>query len=146
MLKEVYLVSLHSSFKEYKNIKLFHTFLSITFNCKFIPPPPYSIEVDSDGGVVKRYGHISARTNTTQQINICLGIHFQTCVATFNPTCLFRLLPTTILLFLYVLIVSDAVFTWCTRLLMMTIWDEFLPTECLVSKWVWSRNLNNEKA
>jgi hypothetical protein len=32
-------------------------------------------------------------------------------VATFNPTCLFRLLPTTVLLFLYVLIVGDVAFT-----------------------------------
>jgi len=128
MLKEVYLISLHSSFKEYRNIKLFHTFLSITFNCKSIPPL-YSLEVDRDGGAVKRYGYISARTDTTQQINICLGIHFQTCVANFNPTCLFRLIPTTIFLFLYALIISDVAFTWCTRLLIMIIGMNF----CLLS-------------
>jgi len=38
MLQEVYLISLHSSIKEYRNIKLFHTFFSLTFNCKFSPP------------------------------------------------------------------------------------------------------------
>ena len=131
MLQEVYLISLHSSFKEYRNIKLFHTFFSLTFNCKFSPPPPplYSLEVDPDGRTVKGYGYITARTDTTQQTNMCLGIHFQTCVATFNPTCLFRLLPTTVLLFLCVFIVGDVAFTWCTHLLMMIIGMNF----CLLS-------------
>jgi hypothetical protein len=48
---------------------------------------------DSDGRAVKGHGYISARTDTTQQTNICLGIHFQICVATFNSTSLLRLLP-----------------------------------------------------
>jgi len=29
-------------------------------------------------------GYIGARTDTTQQTNICVGIHRQTCVATFK--------------------------------------------------------------
>jgi hypothetical protein len=30
-------------------------------------------------------GYIVARSDTTQQTNICLGIHRQACVATFKP-------------------------------------------------------------
>ena len=40
------------------------------------------------------YGNIGARTDKTQQTNNCLGIHRQTFVTTFNPTCLSRLLHT----------------------------------------------------
>jgi hypothetical protein len=39
-------------------------------------------------------GYIGARTDTTQQTNICLGIHRQTRVATFNTTYLSRLIAT----------------------------------------------------
>ena len=39
-------------------------------------------------------GYIGVRTDTTQQTNMCLGIHRQTRVATFNPTCLPRLIAT----------------------------------------------------
>jgi len=51
--------------------------------------------------------YIAARTDTTQQTNICLGLHLQICVATFNLTCLSRLLPTKGLIFLSLLVVSD---------------------------------------
>jgi len=43
-------------------------------------------------------GYTGARTDTTQQTNICLGIHRQTRVATFNPTCLSRLIATATIL------------------------------------------------
>jgi hypothetical protein len=43
-------------------------------------------------------GYIGARTDTTQQTNICLGIHRQTRVATFHPTCLSRLTATAAIL------------------------------------------------
>jgi len=39
-------------------------------------------------------GYTGARTDTTEQTNICLGIHRQTRVVTFNPTCLSRLIAT----------------------------------------------------
>jgi hypothetical protein len=39
-------------------------------------------------------GYAGASTDTTQQTNICLGIHRQTRVATFNPTCLSILIAT----------------------------------------------------
>ena len=39
-------------------------------------------------------GYNGDRTDTTQQTNIYLGIHRQTRVATFNPTCLSRLTDT----------------------------------------------------
>jgi len=51
--------------------------------------------------------YTAARTDTTQQTNFCLGLHLQTCVATFNLTCLSRLLPTKGLIFLSLLVVSD---------------------------------------
>ena len=50
-------------------------------------------------------GYIGARTNTTEQTSICLNIHRQTRVATFNPTCLTRLIATKALLLLSLLIV-----------------------------------------
>ena len=50
-------------------------------------------------------GYIGARTDTTEQTNICLGIHRQTRVATFNPTCLSILLATHGLLVLSLLFV-----------------------------------------
>jgi hypothetical protein len=59
----------------------------------------------------------------TQQTNMCLGIHRQTCVATLNPTCLSRLLATKVLLFL------SAYCRWCQRYLMYASdddWDELL--------------------
>jgi hypothetical protein len=64
--------------------------------------------------------HLSllARTDTTQQTNICLGIHCQTCVVTFNPKCLSRLLTTYIPPVFCLLIVRDVNGTWCTRLMM----------------------------
>jgi len=43
---------------------------------------------------LRRPDYIGARTDSTQQTNICLGIHRQTRVATFNPTCLSRLTAT----------------------------------------------------
>jgi hypothetical protein len=48
-----------------------------------------------------------ARTDITQQTNICLDIHLQTSVAPFNQTCLSRLLPAKRLSFLSLLIVGD---------------------------------------
>jgi hypothetical protein len=39
------------------------------------------------------YGYIGARTDTTHQTNICLGIHRKR-VATFNPTCVSRPITT----------------------------------------------------
>jgi len=53
------------------------------------------------------------RTDTTQEINVCLGL-----LATLNPTCLSRLLSIKGLLFLSLLIVGDVNVTWCTRLMM----------------------------
>jgi hypothetical protein len=47
------------------------------------------------------------KTRMTQQTNICLGIHRLTCVGTFNPTCLSRLIATQGRLFLGVLITGD---------------------------------------
>jgi hypothetical protein len=38
-------------------------------------------------------GYVGARTDTTQQTNICLDRHLQTRVAPFNQTCLPRLIP-----------------------------------------------------
>jgi len=35
-------------------------------------------------------GYVGDRTDTAQQTDICLGIHRQTRLATFNPTCLSR--------------------------------------------------------
>ena len=49
----------------------------------------------------------TATKKIIQPTNICLGIHRQTCVATFNPTCLSRLLATEGLLVLSLHIVSD---------------------------------------
>ena len=46
----------------------------------------------------KGYGYVGARTDKTHQTNICLGIHIQTCVATFNLTGLSRLLASVCLL------------------------------------------------
>ena len=43
-------------------------------------------------------GYIRARTDATQETNICLGIHRQTRVATVNPTCLSRLITTAAIL------------------------------------------------
>jgi len=43
-------------------------------------------------------GYIGTRTDTTQQPNICLGIHRQTRVATLNPTCLSRLIATAVVI------------------------------------------------
>ena len=43
-------------------------------------------------------GYSGTRTDTTQQTNISLGIHRQTRVATFNPTCLSRLIDTAAIL------------------------------------------------
>jgi hypothetical protein len=54
------------------------------------------------------YGCIVDRTDTREKINICLGINLQTCVATFNPTSLSRLLATEGLLSVSLLIVGDA--------------------------------------
>ena len=34
--------------------------------------------------------YIAARTDTIQQTNFCLGLHLQTCVATFNLTYLIK--------------------------------------------------------
>jgi hypothetical protein len=53
-------------------------------------------------------GYIRARTDSTQRNRICLDIHRQTCVASFNLTCLSRLLTTKVLLVLSVHIGSDA--------------------------------------
>ena len=63
-------------------------------------------------------GYFGARTDTTQQTNICLGIHRQICVATFNPTCLSRLLATKGLLVLRLLIVGDVKVKRRKRLMM----------------------------
>ena len=52
-------------------------------------------------------GYIGARIDTTQQTNICLGIHRQTRVATFNPTSLSSLLAIKGLLVLSLLILRD---------------------------------------
>jgi len=52
------------------------------------------------------YGNIGARTDKTQRTNNFLAIHLQTCVTTFNPTCLSGLLPTKEL-FLSLLTVGD---------------------------------------
>jgi len=66
-----------------------------------------STEFDPEPPATKRlhtyalgYGYIGARTDTTQQTNICL-------VATFNPTCVSRLIAMQGLLVLTLLIVSD---------------------------------------
>jgi len=53
------------------------------------------------------HGNIGTRTDKTQQTNNFLGIHRQTCMTTFNSTCLSRLLPTRQLLFLSLLTVGD---------------------------------------
>ena len=62
----------------------------------------------------------SYKTDTTQQTNICLGIHRQTCMATFNMTCLSRLLATNGLLVLSLLF-CDVNVTYKSDK-----WDEFL--------------------
>ena len=61
--------------------------------------------------VLQGNDYTGSTTDTTQQTNICLGIHRLTYVATFNPTCPSRLLPTKGLLFLNVLIVGDVTVT-----------------------------------
>ena len=48
--------------------------------------------------------------NRHNQTNICLGIQRQTCMATFNPTCLSRLIATQGLFVLSLLIVSDELY------------------------------------
>jgi len=53
------------------------------------------------------YGHIGARTDSTQQTKSCMGILGQICVATFIPTCLSRLLRIKGFTFLSLLIVYD---------------------------------------
>jgi hypothetical protein len=55
--------------------------------------------------------YVGSTTDTTQQTNICLGIHRRTCVATFNPICPSRLLPTKGLLSLSLHIVGDVTVT-----------------------------------
>ena len=57
-----------------------------------------------------------ARTVATQQTNIGLDIHLQTCVAHFNPTCLSRLLP---YLFLSLLIAGNVKWWWLMMMMMM---------------------------
>jgi hypothetical protein len=45
--------------------------------------------------LIEVYTHsVLGRGDTTQETNICLDIHRQTRVATFNPTCLSRLIAT----------------------------------------------------
>ena len=58
----------------------------------FVMKVAYLIE-DCTPSVLGR-GYNGARADTAQQTNICLGIHRQTRVATFNPTCLSRLIAT----------------------------------------------------
>jgi hypothetical protein len=60
-------------------------------------------------GIISILGHgnIGTGTDKTQQTNNFLGIHCQTRMTTFNPTCLSRLLPTRQLLFLSLLTVCD---------------------------------------
>jgi len=63
--------------------------------------------------------YIAARTDTTQQTNFCLGLHLQICVATFNLTCLSRLLPTIELIFFSLLVVSDVNISYLMYAVMM---------------------------
>jgi hypothetical protein len=58
----------------------------------FVMKAAYLIEVYTYS--VLGRGYTEARAGTTQQTNICLGIHRQTRVAKFNPTCLSRLVTT----------------------------------------------------
>ena len=73
----------------------------------------HSLAIEHPQTYALRYGNIGARTDTTQEINVCLGM-----LATLNPTCLSRLLSIKGLLFLSLLIVGDVNITWCTRLMM----------------------------
>jgi len=73
---------------------------------------------DPGGSEVWGYGYVGARTDSTQQTNICLAIRLQTCVATFNPTCLSRITSAKGLIFLSLLIVGDVIVILGTRLLM----------------------------
>jgi hypothetical protein len=63
------------------------------------------------------YGYIRETTDTS------LGIHLHACVATFNPTCLSRCLPTEGLLFLNLLNVCDMNSIMYAS---YDVWDEFL--------------------
>jgi hypothetical protein len=65
------------------------------------------------------YGYIGARTHTTKQTNICLGVHLQTCLVAFNTTCLSRLVATKGRLFPSLFIVGDVNVTWCTFLMLV---------------------------
>jgi hypothetical protein len=73
---------------------------------------------DLGGSAVWGYGYVGVRTDTTQQTNTCLAIRLQTCVATFNPTCLSSIISAKGLLFRSLLIVGDVIVIWGTRLLM----------------------------
>jgi hypothetical protein len=58
--------------------------------------------------------YIGARTDTTQQTNICLDRHLQTRVSAFNQTCLPRLVPTKLFSTLSLLIVGETLHdVWC---------------------------------
>ena len=70
---------------------------------------------------------VGARTDTSQQTNVCLGIQRQTCVATFNSSCLSRLVATKELFF-----PQSAYCKWRERYVTYSSdneWDEFLLTD-----------------
>jgi len=69
----------------------------------------HSLGIEHSQTYALRYGNIGARTDTTQEIKICLGMF-----ATLNPTCLPRLLSTKELIFLSLLSVDGVNVTWCT--------------------------------